>query len=608
MTLLSAWALAGLLLAVPLILAHLRRRRPPTREVDSLLPWRDLGAAAAPARRRLGAPVLPLLLALQLAALVILVVSLARPAGGAQEPRPSRVFVLDDSIWMQARDGNASRAQAAAAVVRGRLRELPGGERVSLVLATDAPQILYSGEAAGALSALHALPAGYGAANLAAAVRLAIGLGSQRGERILLVRAPEDAPPAVAGSGARLSQLVVGARFADQGLTGASARCGLPGAGSCEVFARVQNAGTAAAEDDVSVLLGGAVAARQTVTVPAEGSAPVAFHAPAGAAIELELAGHDALAADDRAFAAVPASVATTVTIVGRPNDARPLAAALASVPGVRLRLRTPSDYRPADAAESDLLVLDGWLPVGGLPDSSALVLVDPPRLPGGQVIGHLSDSRVSGIEASSPLLAGVDLLSLSIDAGAGRRVRLPGWMQAALWSPEGPLLAAGENRGQRVALLSFDPSLSDLSELEAFPELIANLVAFSQEWAPATATVGQALPYDAAPGTESLSVSSASGVQRLESSAGSHSLTLAAQGFATISARGPWGTRTRTLAVNTEPSSAAVQGRVSLGLPAAEAGPRVGWWPWLLAGALLAMLAELLYVTRSTRAREALG
>jgi Ca-activated chloride channel family protein len=608
-TLLSAWALAGLLLTVPLVLAHLRRRRPPLREVDSLLPWRELGHAAAPARRRFAAPVLPLLLALQLAALVVLVLSLARPAGGAEQPRASHVFVLDDSIWMQARDGNASRVQAAAAAVRSRLRELPRGERVSLVLATATPQVIYSGAAAGAGGALRALPAGEGAANLAAALRLAVGLGTRRGEQILLLRAPEDAPVAVSGSGAQFSQLVVGERFADQGLTGATARCGLPGAATCEVFAQVQNSGSATAADDVSALLDGAVAARQAVTVPAEGSAPVAFHAPAGARIELELAGHDALAADDRAFAVVPASTATTVTVVGSPSDARPLAAALASVPGVRLRLRTPSDYRAAEASESDLLVLDGWVPAGELPDAPALLLVDPPRLPGGQVLGGLSDSRVSGSEPSSPLLAGVDLLSLSIDAGAGRRMRLPGWMQSALWSPEGPLLAAGEHGGRRVAMLSFDPSLSDLPQLEAFPALIANLVAFGQEWAPAKATAGQALLYDSAPGTASLTVSSAAGgVQRLDSSAGAHALTLAAQGFATISARGRWGTRTRTLPVNVELPSATGRGRVPLALPAGEAGPRAESWPWLLAGALALLLAELLYVTRPAHAREALG
>ncbi len=608
MTLLSAWALAGLLLTVPLVLAHLRRRRPPLREVDSLLPWRDLGHAAAPARRRFGAPALPLLLALQLAALVVLVASLARPAGGAEEPRPSRVFVLDDSIWMQAREGNGTRAQTAAAAVRRGLRELPGGERVSLVLAAAEPRIIYSGNAAGAPAALRGLPDDDGAANLVAAVRFAAALGSRRGERILLVRAPEDASPTVSGSGVQLSQLVVGKRFADQGLTGASARCDLPGAGSCEVFARVQNAGTTAAEDDVSALLDGAVAARQAVTVPARGSAPVAFHAPAGARIELELDAHDALAADDRAYVLVPASTLTTVTIVGRPSDARPLAAALAVAPGVRLRLRTPSDYKAADASESDLLVLDGWLPAGDLPSAPALLLVDPPRLPEGAVLGGLSDSRVSGSETSSPLLAGVDLLSLSIDAGSGRRMLLPSWMQATLWSPEGPLLAAGGHGGQRVALLSFDPTLSDLPELEAFPKLIANLVAFTQEWAPAQVTAGQPLLYDSAPGTTSLSVSSPSGLQRLDAAAGPHALTLAEQGFATLSAHGPWGTRTRTLPVNVELTGTAAGASASLILPSAEAGPRVQWWPWLLAGALLVILVELLYVTRSTRAREALG
>jgi Ca-activated chloride channel homolog len=608
-TLLSAWALAGLLLAVPLILAHLRRRRLPVKEVDSLLPWRELAGAAVPARRRLGAPVLPLLLALQLAAVAVLVLGLARPVGGAPRPRASEVFVIDDSIWMQVQDGNSSRLQAAAAAVAARVRGLPGDTQVSIVLAASSPRILYRGAAAGATATLASLAASDGPANLAAALRLAVGLGSRRGERILLARAPEDAQPSVSGAGAALSQMVIGTPSADQGLTGADARCGLPGADPCEAFARVQNAGAAPTEDIVTALLRGAVAARTTVAVPAHGGAAVAFHVPAGARLELELAGGDALAADDRAFVAVPGLLARTVTLVGRPAEARVLAAALASLPGVRLRLRTPSDYRSGEARECDLLVLDGWLPAGALPAAPALVLVDPPRLAGGQVRGRMQDTAVSGSEPSSPLLSGVQTLSLAIDAGAGARLRLPDWMRAALWSPEGPLLAAGQDGGRRVALLSFDPSQSNLPELEAFPQLVANIVSYTQEWAPAQALAGEPVLYDTPPGATSMSVTTADGATaRLAASAGVHALTLATPGFATIAAGGPWGRRTLTVAVDVQLPAPTSEAAVPLVLPAEEPGPVRRWWPWLIAAALALVLAELLYVTRSLRAREALG
>lgn len=80
MTLLSGAALAAFVLAIPLVALHLRRRKPPRRAVGSLLAWRDLPAAGGGGARRIGRPPLPLLLALQLLALALLVVALARPA------------------------------------------------------------------------------------------------------------------------------------------------------------------------------------------------------------------------------------------------------------------------------------------------------------------------------------------------------------------------------------------------------------------------------------------------------------------------------------------------------------------------------------------------
>ena len=78
LTLLAAPALAALVLAIPLIALHLRRRKPPRRAVGSLLAWRDLPGVGGGGARRFGRPPLPLLLA----------AAAARPRPPRLRPRP----------------------------------------------------------------------------------------------------------------------------------------------------------------------------------------------------------------------------------------------------------------------------------------------------------------------------------------------------------------------------------------------------------------------------------------------------------------------------------------------------------------------------------------
>lgn len=603
MSLLSAWALAGLVLSVPLVLLHLRRNRPPLRDVASLLAWRELPAQAPSPSKRLGRPPLPLVLALQLLALALLVLGLARPVGVAAQPKPSRIYVVDESVWMQAREHGQTRIAAAQSLLRAQIERLPGATPVRIVGAAAAPRVLFDGSARAAVGAVGDLHASYGAGDLRAALSLAAGLSDSGGDRVELIRAPEDAAPAVHASAIAFTQALVGGTLDDQGLSDPVARCALPaagsGAGSCEVFARVFNTGAGAREDRVLALEQGRTVSAQTVAVPGGSSSPVAFVAPAGAAVELELAGEDALMADNSAFVAVPPAAPVRITLVGNPSTALPLARALASVPDVELRLRTTATYRSTDPQTSDLLVLDGWLPPGGLPAAPSLLLVAPPRLPGGRVAGTLSDSRLSGTEAASSLLEGVELASLTVYAHGARRTALPSWMAAVAWSPEGPLLAAGSHGGQRVALLAFDPSSSNLPQLSSFPILAADIVAWSQRWAPTTLTAGRPFAVQEPPLTSSATLTTANGAHALPlGSQAVRSLTIARPGLATVRQSGPWGTRSQTIAVNVQTAAPATAAEPIVLAPLASASrsARTAWWPWVLAGALAALLAAIAY------------
>ena len=118
------------------------------------------------------------------------------------------------------------------------------------------------------------------------------------------------------------------------------------------------------------------------VAVPARGTAPLVFTAPPGAAVQVSLPGNDTLAADDSAFVSVPEPGGERITLVGNRTRALPLARALASVPGVKLRLRTPQSYKPSDPGTSDLLVLDDFVPKGGLPGRARPAPRRPAALP----------------------------------------------------------------------------------------------------------------------------------------------------------------------------------------------------------------------------------
>jgi Ca-activated chloride channel homolog len=598
-TLLAAPALAALVLAIPLIALHFRRRRPPRREVGSLLAWRDLPGVGGGGARRLGRPPLPLLLALQLVALILLVVALAHPAGEKSSVGSAHVYVVDESMWMGAQEAGGTRIEAAREELNERIGGLSGDEAVRIVGAGATPSVLYEGDASGAGAALAGLRAGPGAANLPAALRLAAGLRAGSGDEVTLLRAPEEAAPKVRGGGSSYEDTTVGKAVADVSVGNASAHCDLLGVEACEVFVRIGDRAGAARRVPVKVAISGEQLHTVPVKVPADGTVPLVFTAPAGATVQISLPAGDGLAADDSAFVSVPEPGGERITLVGNRTRALPLARALASVPGVKLRLRTPQSYKASDPATSDLLVLDDFMPKGGLPNAPALLLVDPPSFPGAQIRGTMHDSRVSGTETASPLLAGVELASLTIGSEASQRLALPAAFSAAAWSSEGPLIASGTDQGRRVATISFEPSESNLPQLAGFPTLIDNIVAWSQRLAPQSAAAGVPFSLAEPPGTTAASLAPAAGgaAEALEVSAGGEvPVSVAKPGNYVLALKGPWGTRTFAVAINPG-TSAAAGGPVDLAAPApAQHAGHNDWWEWLLVAALVVLILEALY------------
>lgn len=607
----SGWVFGGLALLVPLVLLHLRQRGETVREVPSLLLWEELKLDDASGARGLRWPSLPLLLLLQALALTLLILALAQPRRTASSAKPTQVIVLDDSWRMQAAGAIADARHDIEDVIGAD----PSDTQVRIVLASGVPHVLYRGAPSGARAALARVRASAAPASLPTALTIAAGLLAGARDSVVLIRAAEDPMPTVSARAGELRTFTLAARAGEQGIFDAGARCGIGATSACEVYATVRNTSSRAVVDRISAQAKGHSPLTLQVRVAGDSSAPLALASEPGQQVSLRLQKSDPLRADDEAWVAVPAAgdlpSSSVVTLVGAPSVALATAQAFAAVPGVALHLRTQKTFARSEAAQSNLLVLDHYLPAGALPSSPAVLLVDPPRVPEGHVGGVLAETAVSGTDAGSELLGGVELSSLSIDPRAASRLALPRWLAPIVWSPAGVLLAAGDDGSQRIAALSFEPGRSDLPQLAALPILAANLVRWAAGWAPARASAGVPFAVDATAGVRSLTL--ARGGQVLERVSIAHAgvahgplaLQASSPGPYTIRETGPGLTREARLAVNTAAAPTLAAAAVDLSATrVTEAGAPESEAAWFLAAALLVLMLEWAYwISRRRRA-----
>lgn len=599
MTFAAGWALAGLVLLAPLVLLHLRRRGRVVREVPSLLLWEQIDLVDAKGSRGLRRPPLPLLLALQALALALLVFALAEPRSRAPAAKPAQVLVLDDSWQMQA-PGRMAEARREAERI---LAADPPATPVRIVLANGTSSVLYRGARAGALAMLAHVTASAAPADLAAALTVAAGLLGGAHDSLALIRAPEDPLPPVSSAPGELQTFTLSPPVGDQGIFDAGARCGLGASATCEVYATVRNTSAHAVDEPVSADATGHPPVSLRVRVAAHSSAPLFLVSEPGQQVSLRLQGGDPLPADDEAWVTVPAAgdlpASSVVTLVGTPSTALATARAFAAVPGVALRLRTSATFTRGDAEQSDLVVLDHLIPRSDLPASPAVLLIDPPRLPEGRVGGALGETVVSGTDAGSELLEGVELSSLAIAARAAVRLTLPAWLAPVVWSPDGALLAAGSNGRQRVAALAFEPGQSNLTQLPALPILAANFVRWASGWAPPDATAGVPFAVEAPSGIRTVTLERGGSVKlRARVTRAPVVLDPAGPGLYSVRETGPGAARSAVVAVNT--AAAAPAGSTPVDLLSARIGggsrAPVNRAFWFLAAALLVLGLEWAY------------
>lgn len=452
-----------LLLVPALILIYMLRAKPQRLTVSSLRLWKNLPDIDRP-RARLRRPPLSMLLLLQVLLLAAGAFALTRPALTA--PASGRTLILlDASGSMLAQEGGTTRFERARSAAEGIIDGLASAARGSLLRVGPTVTTLCSNcTLADMRSTLKNARPGSGKGDWQSALQIANGLAAGapgKTETVVISDGAFDALPAESlPPFVRFVQ--IGHDEDNRAITEISARKQPDGSPGYVAYVRVDNFGGDTSLN-VNSLADTVPQPVRSLDLPANGHADLVWHLPAGTAkFTVSIDSRDALLDDNQAVLFLPEKAHNVRIISPQPGV---YSRVLADLPG----LQAQTDAK--EASDTAFTIIEGRyadaLPGGGL----LLVSPDMAFLPS---TGEVTGARPQLTGSSHPLIQGVDLRALFVLRA--QQYTVPAWLEPVLNSDKGPLILAGEQNGQRVAVLTFSPSDSNLTKLAAYPLLMQNL------------------------------------------------------------------------------------------------------------------------------------
>jgi Ca-activated chloride channel homolog len=491
------------LLALPLlgiVLAlYLLRLRRPQAPVGSLHLWssliRDREANTLWQRLRVS-----LLLLLQVVALLVMILALARPWVTSEEPIGQNVvLVVDISASMGARDTDSgpTRLQQAQEKARDIIDKLPQGASAMLIASDNKADVVVPStddraRLRGAVDALVVRPT---STDMLDALKLASAVAARQANSAIWVfsdgafpRVTELLDP-VKGA---LTFVPVGVAHGNQGVT--ALQLSKKG-GSLSLFVQISNSEEVSITRRLDLIADDAPWSARNVSIGPLGTQELVIDdVPLSTRVlQAQLAGTDALQMDDKAWVVNRASVPANILLVSKENKFLELALSL--LPTVTLYKVAPEEYSPtAGIADRpfDLTVFDASVPVTALqslPPGAIMMFAPAGNNPLVEVTGVLtapvaaplgSIDPGSGLGSESkrdPLLKFVDLSGLHV--ARAQRFAVPAWAHTVLEGDSGPLILAGTESNRNIVLFAFDLRDSDLPLQTAYPLLMRNLVTY---------------------------------------------------------------------------------------------------------------------------------
>jgi Ca-activated chloride channel homolog len=505
---LNPWALALALLAGGIVLLYILKLKRIRVRVSSTLLWErsvhDFKANAPWQKLRRN-----LLMLLQIAALILLALALARPfIFGTALTGGRSVIVLDTSASMLAADESPDRLGKAMAAAEKMISDLSRRDEAMLIAAGPTPRVLSSfstnkPELSAALR--KARDEAGGVADMDAALRLASSVTAGNKARVVVFSdgAIPDLDPFTA-TDLRVAYYPVGRGSDNIGIVSAGARRN-PFTNRYELFVALHNYYPQAKTAEVTISVGdNPLDVREVQLNAGQRSEVVMTDLPyIEQPIKVEIDKGDPLGADDTAYIQMPQRMEFKVAICAQ-GESILLRKALSGLPDTKVyeyaggKLTGPSEEQ---AVKINVWVIDGdaaggmdpeagylflntskhdYLPVIPGPEVSADFNADPPVIP-----------SIVGLDRGSELLRFTSLSDLRLKVM--RRCQLQPWAKTVVDASEGPLIVTGTLQGQRTVYLAFDIYQSDFPLRASFPIFLANTIRFLAQ--SATSATNLAVP-----------------------------------------------------------------------------------------------------------------
>lgn len=432
-----------------LALAYLVRERPRRVIVSSVLAFRALRARRG--QRFGGWPQPDWMFFVEMLIVGLAVAAMAQPYV-MRSGNPIAV-VLDDSATMQAMAaGGRTRFDVARAALKDALgREGPG--EVSVYLAAPQPHRAAPpfSSAAGAAAALDQLRPTGAPSDPAALTMLLNELASDtRLRRVIYAGARPLAPPVPP----RVEAFAVGDPLPNYAIGSFVLR--REALGQNALHARVTVANFSPAAQTLKLTITGddrPLGHAQAHLTPGQiGVVDFPALTPAGV-YRAELTPSDGFALDNVAYATAGAVKSISILFVTpTPADA----VGLDALPGISVRVASPTSFSPTELASADLAIFEYAVPKE-MPPVNALLVMPPPGDPVfGFNIQPASSVEITGWPPTGPLTDSVNFRLLNLRAG--EYLGQHPWLQAIATGSGGALILAGERAGHRFVALGFNP------------------------------------------------------------------------------------------------------------------------------------------------------
>jgi len=476
-------AIFGTLSAISVALYLLDRSRR-KQVVSTLRFWVAAEQPAAASRRRRIQQ--PWSLLLQLAGMGLLLLAVAQlQLGTPALAGRDHVVILETSAWMSAKSGNRTLMDIARQRARQYVNALPGRDRVMLVRA-DAlatPATSFEPDHKRVLAAIQASEPGATALNLDQALAFARHIQNQEGRRageIAFIgsgRMAEHDSASAAPPPRNLRVMQISdANIENSGLRKIGVRRSSSDPDVWEIYVSVHNYGATPRSVMLSLEFGTPqevgrtpIGADQLTLKPrADAEATFQYRTAAAGILAVDIAPHDAFAADDHAELELPGQTALAVTVYSRePELLRPV---LSATPRISAVYRAPEQYRPNDRG---LVILDRFIPAQKPVADS--IWIDPPAKGSPIPVRTTVEQAVfTAWDPTHPVAAGLRAKDLKLErtsvfdpAKSDTRV---GEVAA------GPVIVARDST-PKIAVLGFHPQLTSMRNELAAPLLFANLL-----------------------------------------------------------------------------------------------------------------------------------